>query len=166
MVLSRMIVVAPTYIIRKRNLSFRINILDETLLPSAFRTSQLRASFVFLKRKSVFSHSSSLFYKCSSCSLQLLQFCRLPISSELQTANTAGCKPCSLLQFFIFSSLDFPDYLTRCKVDQHIHYRSFGEADFFSGLDCIGGGKQGRYVVKQFFLLRFYALHQHKSLYV
>ena len=159
MVLARMFMVAPTYIIRKRNLSFGINILDETLLSSAFRAGQLRASLVFLERKSVFSHSSSLFYKCSSCSLQLLQFCRLPMSSELRTANTARCKLCSLLQFFIFSSFDFPDNLARCKVDQHIHHRPFGQADFFSCLNGLGGGKHGRYIVKQFFLLRFHALH-------
>ena len=74
------------------------------------------------------------------------------MSTELQTANTARCKQSELLQFLIFSSLDFPDYLARCKVDQHIHHRSFGQADFFSGLNGLGGGKQGRYVVKQFFL--------------
>lgn len=47
MVLARMFMVAPAYIIRKRNLSFGINILDETLLSSAFRAGQLRASLVF-----------------------------------------------------------------------------------------------------------------------
>ena len=154
MVLARMFMVAPTYIIRKRNLSFDINILDKTLFPSALRAGQLRASLVFLERKSVFSHSFS-FYKCSSCSLQLLQFCRLPMYSELQTANTARCKWYSLLQFLIFSPLDFLDDLTCCKINQHIHYRPFGKANFFSGLNGLGGRKHGRHTVKQFFLLRF-----------
>lgn len=165
MVLARMFMVTSAYIIGKGNLPFRINIFDKALLPSAFRTGQLRASLVFWS-VNLYSVIVPPFYKCSSCSLQLLQFCRLPMSSELQTANTARCKPCSSLQFLIFSSFDFPDNLARCKVDQHIHHRPFGQADFFSCLDGFGGRKQGWYVVKQFFLLRFYALHQHESLYV
>lgn len=151
MVLARMFMVAPAYIIRKRNLSFGINILDETLLSSAFRAGQLRASLVFWS-VNLYSVIVPPFYKCSSCSLQLLQFCRLPIFSELQTANTARCKLYSSLQFLIFSSFDFPDNLARCKVDQHIHHRPLGQTDFFSCLDSFGGGKQDRYVVKQFFL--------------
>jgi len=59
MILARMFMVAPAHIIRKRNLPFRINILDETLFPTTFRTGQLRTSLVFLERKSVFNHSSS-----------------------------------------------------------------------------------------------------------
>lgn len=106
MVLARMFMVAPAYIIRKRNLSFGINILDETLLSSAFRAGQLRASLVFWS-VNLYSVIVPPFYKCSSCSLQLLQFCRLPIFSELQTANTARCKLYSSLQFLIFSSLTF-----------------------------------------------------------
>ena len=52
MVLTRMFMVASAYIIGKGNLPFRINIFDKALLPSAFRTGQLRASLVFLERKS------------------------------------------------------------------------------------------------------------------
>ena len=70
-----MFVVAPTYIIRKYDLPLCINVLDKTLLSSAFWASQLQASFVSLKCKSIFGHSLSV-YKCRSCSLQLLQFCR------------------------------------------------------------------------------------------
>ena len=53
MVLARMFMVTSAYIIGKGNLPFRINIFDKALLPSAFRTGQLRASLVFLERKSV-----------------------------------------------------------------------------------------------------------------
>ena len=80
------------YIIGKGNLPFRINIFDKALLPSAFRTGQLRASLVFLERKSVFSHSSSFFINavravCSCCSFAgypCLLNCKLQI---LQGAN-------------------------------------------------------------------------------
>ena len=135
-----MFVVAPTYIIRKYDLPLRINIFDKALLPSAFWASQLRASFVFLKCKSVFSHSLT-FYKYSSCSLQLLQFAGTSVP-KLQTANTARCKQCGLLQFLIFSSLNFLDYLFRGKVVQHIHHSPFRHSDFFSSLDSLGCGEQ------------------------
>ena len=99
MVLARMFMVTSAYIIGKGNLPFRINLFDKALLPSAFRTGQLRASLVFLERKSVFSHSSSFFINavravCSCCSFAgypCLLNCKLQI---LQGANRVA--HCSL----------------------------------------------------------------------
>ena len=93
MVLARMFMVAPAYIIRKRNLSFGINILDETLLSSAFRAGQLRASLVFWERKSVFSHSSSFFINavravCSCCSFAGYPY---SLNCKLQILQGANC---------------------------------------------------------------------------
>ena len=92
MVLARMLMVAPAYMIGKHYLPFGINILDETLLSSASWTSQFRASFVFLKRKSVFSHSSSFFINavrtvCSYCSFAYYQ---CPLNCKLQILQSAN----------------------------------------------------------------------------
>lgn len=135
-----MFVVAPTYIIRKYDLPLCINVLDKALLPSAFWTSQLRASFVFLKCKSIFSHSLTFINAvravCSYCS-----FAEISVP-KLQTANTARCKQCGLLKFLIFASFDFPNYLFGGKVVQHIHHSPFRHSDFFSSLDSLGCGEQ------------------------
>ena len=90
-------VVAFAHIVRKRNLSFLVNISGKTGFPAASGTDSLAARPVFLEVESVFTHSSVFLIPANRkviCSLQSLQFCRdspLSVSINCKTEETANC---------------------------------------------------------------------------
>ena len=96
---------------------------------------------------------------CTYCS-----FAEILCKRKVQTATTANCKRCRLLQFLIFTSLYLLDNLIRGKINQRVHHRPFRQPYFFSGLNSIGSSESCGKAIKQFSLLWFNALSQHISL--
>ena len=97
MVAATVDMVALAHIVRKRNLSFLVNVSGKTGFPAASGTDGLAARPVFLEMESVFTHSSVFLISASRkaiCSLQSLQFCRdspLSVSRNCKTEKTASC---------------------------------------------------------------------------
>lgn len=149
MVLARLLMVTSAYIIRKSYFSLAIYVLDKTLFLSTLRARKFWPTLIFWREN---LYSAILLHiviavraVCTYCS-----FAEILCQRKVQTATTANCKRCRLLQLLIFTSLYFLDNLIRSKANQRIHYRPFRQSYFFSSLNGIGSSESCGKAIKQF----------------
>lgn len=149
MVLARLLMVTSAYIIRKNYFSLAIYVLDKTLFLSTLRAWKFWPTLIFW-RENLYSAILLHFVIAVRAVCTYCSFAEILCQRKVQTATTANCKRCRLLQLLIFTSLYFLDNLIRSKANQRIHYRPFRQPYFFSGLNGIGSSESCGKAIKQF----------------